>query len=91
MIKQKAVSKTALHINPFRFLKEVELSALPGEYGTKDLPLNPMVDAYFNQFGRPFTADAPAPTPETVVKKEEKKPAKSFLKSLSLRNSMFVN
>lgn len=80
--------KIADHINPFRFLSEVDLSPLTGDYGTKELPLNPMVSAYFNQFGRPYVADISAVKDAKVVKSGIKKTSS---KGLSLRNSMFVD
>ena len=88
MIDEDA-AKIAEHVNPFRFLSEVKLSKLPGDYGTKELPLNPMVDAYFNQFGRPYVAEEP----QDVIKETKKvqsKEERSSYKGLSLRNSMFV-
>lgn len=82
--------KIADHINPFRFLKEVELSKLSSEYDTNDLPLNPMVGAYFNQLGRPYVATPSGETDNvnSVVAKKKVKPTASFP---SLRNSMFVD
>ena len=43
--------KITNHLNPFRFLKEVELSALPSKtkmMEKKNTEKNPMVEAYFN-------------------------------------------
>jgi len=82
--------KVADHINPFRFLSEVKLSPLSGDYGTQELPLNPMVNAYFNQFGRPYVAE----TSKSIIKKtkaEKTNAKKTSVNSLSLRNSMFVD
>lgn len=80
--------RIAEHINPFRFLKAVKLSPLPGEYGTKELPLNPMVNAYFNQFGRPYLQNEPEKNKNEDVKKEK---AISAGGSLGLRKHMFVD
>jgi len=82
--------KIADHINPFRFLKEVELSKLSGEYGKDDLPINPMVGAYFNQLGRPYVATTSneANNVNNETTKKRSKPTATFP---SLRNSMFVN
>ena len=85
--------KVAAHINPFRFLKEIPLTPAPREYNTIELPLNPMVGAYFNQFGRPYVAGSTDETaPVNFQQKSDKKGASgSFLQDLSLKNSMFVD
>ena len=89
--KDEKAALIATHINPFRFLKEIPLTPLKQEVETARRSYNPMVDAYFNQFGRPYvaggnTASAPEPQPQ---KKEEQ--GDSMLENLSLRKSMFVN
>lgn len=80
--------KIADHINPFRFLKEVKLSPLPGEYGTKELPLNPMVNAYFNQFGRPYVHNETEKNENEDIKNKKET---SVGGSLGLRKHMFVD
>lgn len=83
--------RLASHINPFRFLKEIPLTPLKQEGETERRSYNPMVDAYFNQFGRPYAAggnSAPAPEPQPQKKEEQ---GGSMLENLSLRKSMFVN
>lgn len=92
MIIDDSTAKVAAHLNPFRFLKETKLSPLPGEYGTKELPLNPMVNAYFNQFGRPYAPGSKAVAePKPQEQKENLSAGGSSVNSLSLRNSMFVD
>lgn len=87
ILADESTAKVAEHINPFRFLKEVQLTPQAGEYGTVELPLNPMVDAYFNQLGRPYVS-ASAASKESEKKPEKRQP---FQRGLSLRNSMFVD
>lgn len=87
LIIDDSTAKVASHLNPFRFLKEVQLSPVAGEYGTKELPLNPMVNAYFNQFGRPYVPGDPVPAENKTAEKK----GGSLINSLSLRNSMFVD
>lgn len=86
----ESAMKVAGHQNPFRFLKEVPLSPLRGEYGTKELPLNPMVDAYFNQFGRPYSEEPPSSAPEKIDKGETDSEDQAVSRSLGLKDSMFV-
>ena len=88
-----AALKVATHLNPFRFLKEIPLTPLPQEYDTIQLPLNPMVSAYFNQFGRPYAVEnAEVAIPTNSQPKADKKESNgSLLQSLILRNSMFAD
>ena len=94
--KDDSALKVSSHVNPFRFLKEVELDPLSGKYGGNSFSLDPMVDAYFNQFGRPYVMDT-EPAPQKPVEKKVSKPQnnqpkqENGLQSLSLRNSMFVD
>lgn len=91
--RDNSAAKVAMHINPFRFLKEVELSSGNGESGAKGSYQNRMVEAYFNQFGRPYvTADTSQKqvVPVKKVQKRQEEPV-NVLNNLSLRNSMFVD
>ena len=97
LIEDDSAIKVSTHVNPFRFLKEVELDPVSGKYGSKTFSLDPMVDAYFNQFGRPYVLDTTEPQQKPVVVKKKVQSQKQQseqdggLQSLSLRNSMFVD
>lgn len=85
--QQDPASKILNHINPFRFLKEVALTPLPKGIQVKNVQANnPMVDAYFNQFGRPYVSGASA-APAKEPEPSQPKP----LGNLGLRNSMIVD
>ena len=79
--------KIANHINPFRFLREVELTPLPSEVKTTATQSNdPMVNAYFNQLRRPYVSEtASASTKDSSSSRPRSSGA------LNLRNSMFVD
>lgn len=83
------------HINPFRFLAEVPLSPIKGEkQQAAKVAENPMVDAYFNQFGRPYSGGNTAPSERRGTSSAHQKSSNEPqhpLGNLSLRNSMFVD
>ena len=91
--KDNSAAKVAMHINPFRFLKEVELSSMQGEVGANGSYQNRLVEAYFNQFGRPYVAADTPKKPVVTVQKapQRKEKTENILNNLSLRNSMFVD
>ena len=77
------------HVNPFRFLAEVPLSPLKKEKAVATGAVNPLVGAYFNQYGRPYVEESEKGQQNKNTSSNAKKPA--ALGGLGIRNSMIVD
>ena len=76
------------HVNPFRFLAEVPLSPLKKEKVVVTEAANPLVGAYFNQYGRPYSGESAGAGKQNKESSNAKTPA--ALGGLGIRNSMIV-